>query len=165
MYHCEFAKAYDFLGLWGMAKCHLHHQLEEERGYQCLQHYYSIHYFKLLNVDNIPKPDIIPATWFKYKTQDVDSGTKKAALKDLMNKWIEWEKSTKILYQELRQQLILIGEVAAALYIDQYICDVTKELCHAEKKLIRLETVNYDLEYIINLQAELDKKYTKKLKW
>jgi hypothetical protein len=48
-----------------------------------------------------------------------------------MNKWIAWERSTKELYQVMRQELVSIGEIAASLYIDKCICDVTKELRHA----------------------------------
>jgi len=47
-YHEEMAKAYDFLGFWGLYMCHIHHSLEEKNGYNCLSHYYATHYFKLL---------------------------------------------------------------------------------------------------------------------
>jgi len=48
-----------------------------------------------------------------------------------MNKWIEWEKSTKKLYQEMRQELTIINDLDAALELDKYIRDVSKELSHA----------------------------------
>ena len=165
MYHDELAKAYDFLGFFGYAKCQDYHHLEEELNYRKLSHYYAKHYFKLLQVENIPKPNIIPQNWFKYTTQDVDTNTKKTAIKDLMFKWTEWEKSTKELYQTSRQELLLLNEVAAALYIDDLICDVDKELRHAQKKLIKLETIGYDLITIMSEQEELYNKYKKKLRW
>jgi len=65
----------------------------------------------------------------------------------------------------MRQELYNIGEIAAALYIDNYILDVTKELCHAKKKLIRFETIGYDIIKIIEWQDEWEKKYNKKLGW
>ena len=65
----------------------------------------------------------------------------------------------------MRQELINLGEVAAALYIDKYICDVDKELCHAQKKLNKLETIGYDINFIISWQEDLIKKYKKKLGW
>jgi len=52
----------------------------------------------------------------------------------------------------MRQELITIGEVAAALELDKYILDVTDELKHAEKKLIKLETLGYDIGKIIDWQ-------------
>ena len=58
----------------------------------------------------------------------------------------------------MRQELTVLGEIAAALYIDQYIIDVDEELHDAQKKLIRLETINYDLVEITNWQEHLYKK-------
>ena len=164
-YHDEMARAYDYLGLYGLSKCHIHHAIEEKQGYLCLSHYYMTHYFKLLQLENLPESKLIPETWYKYTTQAVDSGTKRNAVKELMEKWVSWEQETKKLYQEMRQELIQLGEVASALYIDQCICDVTKELCHAQKKLIKLETLGYDIGFIIKWQESLYKKYKKKLGW
>lgn len=164
MYHDEFAKAYDFLGLYGYARCQDYHHLEETQAYRNVSHYYEKHYFKLLTPTNISHPDIIPQTWYKYTTQDVDNSTKKGAIKDLMNKWIYWEEETKKLYQKMRQELYNIGEVAAALYIDILVQDVDKELRHAQKKLIELETISYDLITIMSEQEKLYKKYKRKLR-
>ena len=165
MYHDELAKAYDFLGLWGYAKCQDYHHIEETSSYRSLSHYYAKHYFKLLQTEHIPKLTIIPEIWFKYTTQAVDPSTKKTAIKELMTQWINWEKSTKELYQAMRQELMQLNEVAAALYIDKYICDVNKELRHAQRKLIHLETISYDLITIMDEQEELYNKYKKKLGW
>ena len=101
-YHDEMAKAYDFLGFWGLSKCHVYHAIEEKEGYYCLSHYYATHYFKLLQLEDIPPTKLIPDTWYKYTTHAVDNGTKKSALKELMGKWIEWEKKTKQFYSEMR---------------------------------------------------------------
>lgn len=165
MYHDEIAKAYDFLGLWGMSKCHTYHAVEEKQGYKCLSHYYATHYFKLLQLEEIQKPKIIPELWYKYTTQAVDNATKKSAVKELVTTWVEWERSTKKLYQEMWQELTAIGEIAAAAKLKHYICEVDKELHDAEKKLIKLESLGYDIETIIKWQDSLHKKYKKKLGW
>jgi hypothetical protein len=65
----------------------------------------------------------------------------------------------------MRQELTAIGELAAAMKLDCYICDVDKELHYAEKKLIKLETLGYDLATIISWQGKLHKIYKKKLGW
>ena len=165
VYHEEFARAYDYLYLRGYARCQDYHYMEESCSYRYFSHYYATHYFKLLVIENTEPPKIIPETWYKYTTKAVDTGTKRNAVKELMEKWVEWEQSTKKLYQEMRQELIAIGEVAAALYIDTLIEDVTKELRHAEKQYINLETIGYDIVEIIDAQEALYKKYTKKLGW
>jgi len=95
MTHGEMARAYDFIGLEGFARMHDYHQCEEKQGYLCLLHYYSCHYHKLLKIEEIPLPKIIPETWYKYSTTDVDNGTKKGAVKELMEKWVQWERATK----------------------------------------------------------------------
>jgi len=95
MTHGEMARAYDFIGLEGFARMHDYHQCEEKQGYLCLLHYYSCHSHKLLKIEEIPLPKIIPETWYKYSTTDVDNGTKKGAVKELMEKWVQWERATK----------------------------------------------------------------------
>lgn len=165
MIHDELANAYDFLGLRGFAKCQDYHHIEETNNYRCLVHYYSTHYHKLIELGEIPKPQIIPNTWIKYTTMAVDTNTKRNAVKDMMNKWVEWERDTKKLYQEMRQELCALGEVAAALTIDCFICDVDKELVHAEKKFIKLETLGYDINTIISWQEPIYNKYKKKIGW
>lgn len=165
LYHDEFARAYDFLGLYGYAKCQDYHYLEEMQAYRHVSHYYEKHYFKLLAPASIARPAIIPQSWYKYTTQNVDNNTKKGAIQELMNKWINWEEETKRFYQEMRQELYNIGEVAAALYIDILVQDVDKELRHAQKKLIALETISYDLVTIMSEQEKLYKKYKRKLRW
>jgi hypothetical protein len=65
----------------------------------------------------------------------------------------------------MRQELTTLGELDAAMKIDCYIRDVSKELHNAEKQLIKLETISYDIGTIINWQESLHKKYKKKLGW
>jgi len=98
MIHDTLSKGYDFLGLYGFSKCHEYHHIEETKGYECLLHYYSTRYHKLLEIKNIPEPEIIPANWYKYTTMAVDVATKRQAVKTMMEKWVEWERNTKKLY-------------------------------------------------------------------
>lgn len=159
MYHDEFAKAYYFLGLYGFAKCQEYHHIEETKNYLSLLHYYSTHYHKLLTIKEVSSPKIIPENWYKYTTMDVDANTKRNAIKTLMYKWIEWEKETKELYQKMYKELCSLGEIAAANKIQYYILDVDDELKHAEKKLIKMETIAYNLDILIEWQQPIYKKY------
>ena len=163
-FHKTIAQAYDFLGLYGFAKCHIYHWIEETKGYECLLHYYSTHYYKLLNTTSPDKLDIIPMAWYKYDTMAVDTNTKRQATQNMMKKWVDWERETKKLYQEMYKELCDIGEVAAAMKIKCYIYDVSEELKHAEKKLIKLETIDYNINTIISWQQPMYKKYKKQMK-
>lgn len=165
MYHYEMLQGYQFLYLDGYAKEQEYHFIEETNNYKKFAQYYIKHYYKLLSLENINRPKLIPETWYKYTTKAVDTGTKRNSIKELMNKWIEWEHSTKKLYQEMRQELYSIGEVDAAIYLDKYIEDVSEELSHAEHQLLMLETINYDIVQIIEWQEDLYKKYKKKSRW
>ena len=163
MIHDALSKGYDFLGLCGFAKAHEYHHIAETKGYQCLLHYYSTHYHKLLESKNIPEPDIIPSSWYKYTTMDVDTNTKRQAVKTMMEKWVQWERDTKALYEKMYTELWALGEIAAANKINCYICDVTDELKHAEKKWIKLTTLEYNINSIISWQKPMYKKYKEKL--
>ena len=159
MYHDDMAKAYDFLALRGFARCHDYHHICETKNYRKLSHYYSTHYHKLIQLNKLDQPQIIPESWYKYTVMDVDISTKRNAVKELMAKWVKWETETKDLYQAMRQELCSIGEVAAALYVDYLICDVDEELTWARKKQIKLETLGYDIGAIIQCSEALHKKY------
>lgn len=165
MFHADMVKAYDFLGLWGWARCHESHYLEEMRDYCYWSHYFISHYFKLIKNTNDNIPKLIPEGWYKYTTMEVDINTKRNAVKELMEKWISWEKETKQLYEEMRSELAALNEIDAAMQLDCYICNVSKELSHAQKKLIKLETLGYDISAVIHMSEEMYKKYTKKLGW
>lgn len=165
MYHDQLTQAYNFLGLRGYAMCQEYHYIEENCSYKQLSRYYAKHYYKLLEIENIERPKLIPENWYKYTTMAVDVGTKRNAIRELMTKWIDWERSTKKLYQEMRHELASLNEFAAASYIDELIDDVSTELRHAEKKFIYLETIGYDIVLIVDHQEELYKKYKKKLGW
>ena len=56
------------------------------------------------------------------------------------------------------------GEIAAACILKEHICDVDDELKHAEKKMIKLETLGYDIGTIVGWQKSMYNKYDEKLK-
>jgi prolyl oligopeptidase PreP (S9A serine peptidase family) len=118
-----------------------------------------------LVLEKIENPQLIPDIWIKYDTFSVDSGTRKSAVKDFMTKWVKWERETKQFYTSMRQELVNIGELAAADQLEKYLKDVSDELEQAEKYLIELEAIGYDMVTIIDHQFSLHKKYKKKLGW
>lgn len=164
MIHDQMQQAYDFLGLYGFAKCHEYHYIEETKGYECLLHYYSTRYHRLIQIEDKPKPEIIPQTWYKYSTTAVDTNTKRQSTQTMMKKWVEWEQETKKLYQEMYSELCNLGEIAAACEIKCYICAVDEELKHAEKKLLKLETIDYNINSIVSWQQPMYKKFKKQMR-
>ena len=154
---------YDFLHLCGYKKCHEYHYLEENQGYRKLHHYYVEHYNKLIGLDDIKRPNIIPNSWYRHKREDVDYQLKCQSIETGMEIWINWEKQTKQFYQKKFKQLIQLGEIAAAIFLQQYVCDVSDELRRAENELLDLKAINYDMVSIIEKQQKNHKKYKKKI--
>lgn len=159
MVHEQFANYYDFLGLDGYRQCHEHHYEEESKSYREIYHYYVTTYNKLLPNLKFENPNVVPSNWLNYTRQDVDTKTKRIAIQDGLNKWVEWEKDTKHLYQTMYQELMNIGEVGAACKIMELICDVSEELKTAEQYQLNKIATNYDIVDIIEEQKILHKKY------
>ena len=151
-YHQEMKRVFEFLGLWGYAKDQKHHCKEEMDGFLKLQHYYASHYFRLLQLEPAAKWELFPTAWYKYGAQAVDIGTKRNMVKELFGKWVEWEKNTKKLYEEMYLELTNLREIAAAIEVKKYITDVDKELSKAQKQQLNLEAIGYNLELIIDWQ-------------
>lgn len=164
MIHDQLASAFGFLNLRGYSKCHEYHYFEESCSYRELQNYYLNRYHKLIGEEKIDNPTIIPSTWFKYMKEDVDTNTKRSAIKDLMKKWIEWEKETQTLLQQSYKELFNNGEVGAAIIIGELITDNGEELASAQEKQINFEMTNYDLVAIIDEQEHYYSLYTTKIK-
>ena len=162
-FHRDMMRAHNFLGLYGFGKCHEYHYFAETKGYMNLICYYSTHYHKLINTSNIEIQEVIPETWYRYTTMAVDANTKRTSTQELMKKWATWEHETKKLYCDMYKELYEIGEIAAANEVNCYICDVDEELKHTEKKIIKLETLNYDIGEIIKWQQPMYKKFKKAL--
>lgn len=94
--------------------------------------------------------ELIPNSWYRYTAQEVDINTKRSCIKELMEKWIEWEKETKHLYEEMYLELTGLKEIAAALYITKLIKDVDEELSNAQQSLLDLEAIGFNLDVIID---------------
>lgn len=164
MTHEQLANYYDFLGLKGYKRCHEYHYLDETCNYRKLCRYFINHHSKLIPESDVDNPEIIPSNWYRYERQDVDNGTKVNAIKNGITLWVNWEKETKKLYEEMYEELININEVASAMNLKMFICGVDEELKCAERKFLDLKAIDYSLEVIIPAQHEIHEKYKKKMK-
>ena len=95
---------------------------------------------------------------------EVDVNNKRSAVKDLMKKWVDWEKETKTLLEANYKQLYEMDEINGALEVASLIKDVSQELANAQEKYIDLESMGYDIVCIIDWQSNLYKQYCKKIK-
>lgn len=164
MIHEELANYYDFLGLKGYKRCHEYHYIKETLNYRTLCRYFINHHNMLIPDTRVDTPDVIPASWYSHVRSDVDVATKQNAVKTGLTKWVEWERETKKLYQDMYKELIDIDEVASAMKIKCFIDDVDCELKKAERYWLNKEAIGYNMSSIIAEQNRKHKKYDMKCK-
>ena len=164
MVHESMANYYDFLGLCGYKRCHEYHYLKETLAHRALNRYFINHHNKLVPYRKIDDPEIIPETWYGRVRQDADANTKKNGVRNGLAKWVDWEKDTKKLYEQMYKELMDIGEVASAMKFKELICDVDHELKNAERYQLNKEATNYDINGIIAEQRKKHNKYEKMMK-
>ena len=163
MLHEQMANYYDFLNLHGYKRCQEYHFLQETCGYRKLQRYYINHYYKLINTTDVEKKHLIPTSWYKASRSDVDSATVQQAVKEGITFSLEWEQATKKIYETAWKDLMANEDVAGALFIKEYICDVDKQIKYLQRAAMQLKVVGYDLVTITCEQDELHDKYKKKM--
>ena len=139
VFHDEMVRYYGFIHCDDLKKEHECHYEDETGGYRKLGEYYMRHYNMLIPTEPMERPDVIPESWYRYARQDVDTQTRNNAMRVGMKKWVEWERATKQLYQDMWVELTGLGEIASACMLEHYIRDVDGELKCAEEKLMSLD--------------------------
>lgn len=152
MVHEELSNYYLFLGLPKYAKCHEKHYFFENKTYKKFYNYYITTYNKLIPNIKVSVPEVIPQSWYQYVRQDVDMKTKQTAVKAGLEKWVEWEQDTYVLYQEMYKELIALNKVHDAIIVKELICDVKEELDNITQYHLNKLSTNYDMVYIIEEQ-------------
>ena len=163
MIHEQMADYYDFLNLHGYKRCHEYHSKCEMKAMRKLHRYFINHYNKLIEEEIIENPDVIPSSWYRYTRQEVDTNTKRNAVKAGIEKYVAWEKETKELYENMYNELLDMGEVAAAHKLSCYIHDVDCELKWAQRRHIDLLASDYSISHILGEQKYLHDWYKKRM--
>lgn len=156
MFHDQMANYYDFLGLKGYKRCHEYHYLEENIAYRKLNTYFINHHNTLIPETSFSNVSVIPKAWYQHTREDADVETKREAVRTGLEKWVNWERETKKLYQEMYQEAMNIGEIASACEIRCLVKAVDKELKTVEQYWLNKEAIQYNLTSII---SEQNKKY------
>lgn len=164
MVHEQLADYYDFLGLYGYKCCHEHHFIEESLNFRDFSCYYINHFNRLVTETYPNNPKVIPESWYRYTRHDVDPSTRKTAVKTGITTWIEWEESTKDLYEEFISELYTVGTASDIHKFTELLTCVDKELTAATEELLKLRSVEFDMGYIVSEQECLLHKYSKKSK-
>ena len=163
MVHSQMSDYYNFLGLEGYHKCHEYHFYKETKAFREINDYYFKHFNKIIAEMANVNPKIIPGDWYKYTRQQVDSATRKNGIASAMTKWVNWEKETKEKYEKMYQELMMMNEVSAAMFVKDLIKDVDEEHAVACQKNLELKAMDFNVSDIVLEQKELKDKYRKKI--
>lgn len=164
MLHDRMADYYDFLGLMGFKRMHEYKFLKDSVELRGVRRYY-INHFNMLLTDQASAPEWnIPASWFDHYRIDVGSETKKNAVKSGVEKWCEWEHESKHLYETCYRELCESDEIAAACKIKELIMRADMAAKCADRLLIRLKGMDYDMPTITIMQDEIHSEYDEKEK-
>lgn len=163
MIHEQLSNYYNFLGLKGYSKCHEYHYLQETMSHIKLNEYFLTHHNKLIPYRDIENPNVIPSAWFSHVRQDADTNTKTNGVRNGLTKWVEWERETKKLYEQMYKELLAIDEIASAAHIKELIHDVDEELKKAEGYHLNKEAIGYNISAIVGEQKRKYHKYKYKI--
>lgn len=164
MLHMQLFNYFNFLGLKGYAECQKYRYYDENKHYVDLCNYYVNHHNKLIAEKEIENRSIIPKDWHMFTRFDVDPNIRRSAIKTGTEQWVKWERETKLMLEQHYQNLMNLNEIAMAEKIGEVIKHVEQELAVAEKKLIFLKAVDYNISDIMNEQEEVYQCYQKKVK-
>lgn len=166
MNHEQFANYYDFLGLKGYSTFHEYHFFEQMHGYRQFITYYIQHQDRLVqdfSPNTLSSFNILPDNWYGYTRQDVDTNTRRNAVKSGLEKYVHWEKETKKFFEDMYSQAIQQGFIGISIQIKKLIKSVEQEIKYANKEYLQIKSTEYDMPTIVTKQDCLIKKYKKKL--
>lgn len=164
MLHEQMADYFDFLGLSGFKRWAEVQYIHENAKLRGLHRYAINHLNKIINDEKIESVELIPSSWYGVTRQQVDSSTRKQGLKEVLDRWYDWEKETKEFYERQFKTLTDNSKIAEANKINELICDVDHELKCVCRKMIEYRSVEYDMSYVMFQQQEMHDKYEKELK-
>lgn len=157
MVHTQLTELFNFIDLEPDAKRQKKQLHEESDGLLKLEKYAAQHHHILITSDNPPQVDILNLGMLKQSSDQLSPENRAYLIRYAMKEWIEWEKESKIMYEDAYHNLVDMSEIAAADFVLQYVRDVDKELKDAELLYRVRDAIDWDLPTIYDKQARLSK--------
>lgn len=151
MYHFQFADIFYFLGLDNLGKdqeCRYH---EESKSLRKNHHFVLKHHNKIIVPRRTEGVDLIPSSWAKYSTNDIDKSTRKTQVVSILENWASWELRTKDLYTEMYLKATEQHAVADACRLKEMILSVEDELVRIHEYSDKLKMCDYSTEAMLSL--------------
>lgn len=163
IFHGQMADCFDFCNLRGLKRWQENRFFDEICEYRGVHRYVINHCNKLINDAEPAIKRSIPNSWYNATRLDVDSSTRRQAVKDAFERWFVWEKESKEFYQKKFKELTELGAVASANKVNEIIEGVDQELKQLTRKMLEYKAVDYNMEYIMQEQTEMHEKFRKEL--
>ena len=158
MIHSQLVQIFAFVDLLPDMRKQESQLQEETHGYSELNKYYIQHHHNILTADNPPQIDILNLSLLKKSSEELTPEDKTYLIKYGMKEWIEWERKSKVIYEDSYRELLDISEVASADFVSRYVRDVDLELKESEKIFRVREGIDWDLSAIYDKQARVNKR-------
>lgn len=158
MIHSQLIQIFAFVDLLPDMRKQESQLQEETHGFSELCKYYIQHHHNILVADNPPQIDILNLPLFKKSTDELTSEDKSRLIQYGMKEWINWEKQSKILYEDSYRNLVDISEVASAEFVMRFVRDVDLELKEAERIFRVREGIDWNLDTIYDKQSRVGKR-------
>lgn len=164
MFHDKMMDLYGFLGLYGFKKMHeyqYYSESMERRKAKC----YVLDHMNLLVMDEPDEEGLnfIPQNWYNMTRHDITPEARKQYVGPSFEGYKQWEEEMKELLSYCSNELMYMGKMSEFNTIVEMIEDVEKELNHLEELILKLKSVDYDMQYIMDMQEEICAEYEKKL--
>jgi hypothetical protein len=157
MIHTQLTELFNFIDLESDAKRQKKQLHEETDGLLKLEKYAAQHHHILITSDNPPQVDILNLDILERPNDKLSPDDKIHLIQYALKEWIEWEKKSKIIYEDSYHSLVDMSEIATADFVLQYVRDVDKELRDAELLYRVRDAIDWDLATIYDKQARLSK--------
>lgn len=157
MTHTQLTELFNFIDLETDAKRQKNQLHEETDGLLKLEKYAAQHHHILITSNDPPQVDILNLSMLKQPNDKLSPDDKVYLIQYAMKEWIEWEKESKIIYEDAYRSLVEISEIAAADFVLRYVRNVDKELRDAELLYRVRDAIDWDLPTIYDNQIIQEK--------
>ena len=163
-FHDRMMDLYGFLGLYGFKKMHEYQYYSEAIGRREAKCYVMEH-MDLLIKDNCDETglDFIPQSWYGYTRHDITSEARKQYIAPSFQGYKQWEEETKDLLSYCANELMYMGKIADFNTVMTMVDDVEKEISKVSELMLKLKAVDWDMQYVLDIQGELCEEYQRKL--
>lgn len=163
-FHDKMVDLFGFLGLYGFKKLHEYRYIAE--ALELIQtKCYVLDHLNMLTCYEIDEKGLgfIPEEWYSGMREDVTPETRRECCIYAFKLYKQWEEETRELYSFCSNELMALNRTADFQEIAEKVKDEDAEIKELEKLMIKFDSVDWDMNHIINMQEELEQEYKKKL--